>query len=55
MERATDAEDTRKRPSVRQELKELREELNRKNAMEVQREPLQHIAPKPKKKHYKER
>ena len=55
MERATDAEDTRKRPSVRQELKELREELNRKNAMEVQREPLQHIAPKPKKKHYKQR
>ena len=55
MERATDAEDTRKRPSVRQELKELREELNRKNAMEVQRESLQHIAPKPKKKHYKER
>ena len=35
MERATDAEDTRKRPSVRQELKELREELNRKNAMQA--------------------
>ena len=55
MERATDAEDTRKRPSVRQELKELREELNRKNAMEEQRESLRHIAPKTKKKHYKER
>lgn len=55
-EKAVEAEPVRKRPSVREELKEIREELNRKNAAEAQRGPLQHIAPQTKKsKNIKER
>jgi len=48
-EEAVDAEPVRKRPSVREELKQIREEMKRRDALGLPMEPLQHIAPPTKK------